>query len=502
MKKTTLLYVMAASFSWTANAQFWDYSEPVKLKGTINSVESEESIPVFSKDSSTLYFVRTFNKANKGDANDQDIWKSTKQDDGSYSASERIKSLNNKFNNAVVGLSSDGSSMYLLNAYDGKKDQTKGISFSKNERGNWSVPEPMVIEGLDIDGDFYGFHVNEKEDAIIISYKGPGTKGEEDLYVSTKSGEKWSSPVHMGTAINSSGFEISPFLSKSQDTLFFSSNGFGGEGDADIFYSVKQGGWSDWSAPKNLGPRINSPKFDAYFSYSGKQAYWSSNRDDERSDIYFIEIFMPPPLEIECSSLPATIYKGADGSIDLMIQSGAAPYTFLWSNGAITEDALELSKGEYSVTVTDAAGQVSSTSCFVEEPPMLIDPVLVLDYENYEFKHNFGYNKNKLSVSKGELRKFVRSIEKDFKKGRAKVTIRIVSSASQVPTATFGTNEKLAKVRAENMKYDLMSYFKKKYADQINIVVEKTVVGGPTYEEDAANKDKYFPFQFVELVTE
>jgi hypothetical protein len=125
-----------------------------------------------------------------------------------------------------------------------------------------------------------------------------------------------------------------------------------------------------------------------------------------------------------------------------------------------------------------------------------------LDYENYEFKHNFGYNKNKLSVSKGELRKFVRGIEKDFKKGRARVTIRIVSSASQVPTATFGTNEKLAKVRAENMKYDLMSYFKKKYADQINIVVEKTVVGGPAYEKDAANKDKYVPFQFVELVTE
>ncbi|MFT6983771.1 MAG: hypothetical protein ACJAUD_002550, partial [Crocinitomicaceae bacterium] len=343
MKKTIFVCAIVMLCSMTANAQFWDYSEPAKLTGTINSVESEESIPVFSKDSSTLYFVRTFDKANKGDANDQDIWKGTKQDDGSYSALERIKSLNNKFNNAVVGLSSDGSSMYLLNAYDGKKDQTKGISFSKNEGGSWSAPEPIVIEGLDINGNFYGFHVNEKEDAIIISYKGPGTKGEEDLYVSTKSGGKWSSPVHMGSTINSSGFEISPFLSKSQDTLFFSSNGFGGEGDADIFYSVKQGGWSDWSAPKNLGSRINSPKFDAYFSYSGKQAYWSSNRDDERSDIYFIEIFMPPPLEIECSSLPATIYKGADGSIDLMVQSGAAPYTFLWSNGAMTEDALALS---------------------------------------------------------------------------------------------------------------------------------------------------------------
>ena len=171
MKKTTLLCAIVASFSMTANAQFWDYSEPAKLKGTINTVESEESIPVFSKDSSILYFVRTFDKANKGDANDQDVWMSIRQDDGSYSESKRIKALNNKFNNAVVGLSIDGSSMYLFNAYDGKKDQTKGIAFSKNNGGGWSKPEPMVIDWLDIDGDFYGFHVNEQENVIIISYE-------------------------------------------------------------------------------------------------------------------------------------------------------------------------------------------------------------------------------------------------------------------------------------------------------------------------------------------
>ena len=497
MKKTTLLYVMAASFSWTANAQFWDYSEPVKLKGTINSVESEESIPVFSKDSSTLYFVRTFNKANKGDANDQDIWKSTKQDDGSYSASERIKSLNNKFNNAVVGLSRDGSSMYLLNAYDGKKDQTKGISFSKNEGGNWSAPEPMVIEGLDIDGDFYGFHVNEKEDVIIISYKGPETTGEEDLYVSTKSAGKWSPPLNMGSVVNSEGFEISPFLSNSQDTLFFSSNGLGGEGDADIFYSVKQGGWTDWSKPKNLGSRINSPKFDAYFSHSGKQAYWSSNRDDERSDIYMLEIYQPLPLEIECSANAVSVYKGNDGSVDLAILGGAAPYTFVWSNGTSADIAVDLAAGEYSVTVTDAAGQINSTSCFVEEPE---EPIFA--YENYKFKHNFGYNKNKLSVSKGDLKMFVKSIEDDLKDGRASITINIVSSASKVPTKTFGTNDKLASARAENMKLDLMDYFNKKDADKVNIVIQKILVDGPAYTNDSSNKSKYVPFQFVELVTE
>jgi hypothetical protein len=497
MKKSLLLSAIMVAVSTASNAQFWDFSEPTQLKGTINAETSEEGIPIFSTDSSKLYFVRTFDKKNAGDKSDQDIWASVRQEGGLYSESTRLNGLNNKFNNAVIGMSSDGNSLFLLNAYDGKKDQTKGIAISKKKNDNWSTPEPIEIPGLDIDGEFYGFHVNEKEDVILVSYMGENSLGHEDLYICTKSGDTWSKPLHMGNDINSVGFEISPFLSKNQDTLYFSSDGFGGEGGADIFYSVKQGSWTSWSTPVNLGNRINSPKFDAHFSYSGKHAYWSSNRDRELSDIYMIEIFTPPSLEIECSAVAASVYKATDGSVDLTIESGVAPYAFSWSNGAITEDILALSKGEYKVTVTDAAGRVNTKSCFVDEPA---EPVFA--YENYKFKHNFGYNKNKLSVSEGDLMKFAQDIEEDIKNGRESITIRIVSSASQVPTKTFGTNDKLASARAENMKQDLANYFKTKYADKINIVIEKAIIDGPAYEDDSANKDKYVPFQFVELVTE
>jgi hypothetical protein len=215
-----------------------------------------------------------------------------------------------------------------------------------------------------------------------------------------------------------------------------------------------------------------------------------------------IEIFTPPPLIATCSATDVSVYRGMDGSIDVTVESGAAPYSFNWSNGTSSEDALGLVKGEYTVTITDAVGQVSTATCFVDQPAMPIDPVEVSNYENYEFKHNFGYNKNKLSTSRGDLKRFVKKIEKELKKGRQSITIKIVSSASTVPTQTYGTNEKLSEVRAENMKYDLLNHFKKKYADRVNIVVVETKVGGPAYEEDAENKDKYVPFQFVELKTE
>ena len=53
--------------------------------------------------------------------------------------------------------------------------------------------------------------------------------------------------------------------------------------------------------------KINSPKFDAYFIHTGKQLYWSSNRDGERSDIYLANILTPPPVSIACKGTDATV---------------------------------------------------------------------------------------------------------------------------------------------------------------------------------------------------
>lgn len=43
-----------------------------------------------------------------------------------------------------------------------------------------------------------------------------------------------------------------------------------------------------------------------------------------------------------------------DGSVDLSINGGFAPFDFVWSSGEITEDINNLPPGEYCVTVTDA----------------------------------------------------------------------------------------------------------------------------------------------------
>ena len=355
-----------------ANAQFSSITNPEKLGGTVNT-EAEESMPIFDKESSTLFFVRSLDPNSIGGKNDQDIWKSQKEEDFSYTKAETVKELNNKYNNAIVGMNSKGDRVYLLNSYEGKKDLKKGISISEYKGKKWGKPMEIRIPKLDIEGNFFGFHINEAEDAIIISYLGPNSRGEEDLYVSLKNANgNWSKPQQMTSNINSRGFEISPFLSKNDDTLFFSSNGFGGQGDADIFYAVRKGdSWTEWSDPVNLGAKINSPKFDAYFTYSGKNFYWSSNREDDLADIFYATII--PQLFADITSTDVTLYKGSDGTVDLTPRGGIPPYSFKWDSGQASEDLISVPKGIYSVVVTDSYGQQVTVSAPVNEPKPLVE---------------------------------------------------------------------------------------------------------------------------------
>ncbi len=63
------------------------------------------------------------------------------------------------------------------------------------------------------------------------------------------------------------------------------------------------------------------------------------------------------PAAINLSATVTDETAGNDGSIDLTVSGGVAPYTFVWTNGAgNAEDPSGLSGGTYEVTVTDANG--------------------------------------------------------------------------------------------------------------------------------------------------
>jgi len=283
-----ILFIGAMNMAY---GQIIEFLPSEKLPRAINS-ESEESMPLVSPSGEQIFFTRTLHRLNTGGENaGQDIWVSHKKQDGTWTrANNNFPEWNNRFNNALVGMSSDGKTVYLLNSYQ-VEGQTKGLAFSRFVNGKWTKPEKIDIKGLDLTG-YIGSYMNSTYDVLIISMEGKDSMGEEDLYVSflTEKG-KWSKPKSLGATINSAGFEISPFLSEDKRTLFFSTNGRIGYGDADIYMSQRlYDSWEVWSTPVNLGPNINSDKFDAYFSLRDSSAYYVSNKEEELSDIYTSKI--------------------------------------------------------------------------------------------------------------------------------------------------------------------------------------------------------------------
>lgn len=68
----------------------------------------------------------------------------------------------------------------------------------------------------------------------------------------------------------------------------------------------------------------------------------------------------------------ATCNGSDNGSIDVIVTGGAAPYTYAWNTGATTQDITNLAPGNYSVSVTDANGCIKSIGFTIAEPAPLI----------------------------------------------------------------------------------------------------------------------------------
>jgi hypothetical protein len=290
MKLFSFGFLAISFFFAAAQEEIITYGEASQLPTSINSSQ-DDIMPLVSSDGQTLFFVRDEGEETK---TGQNIFRSTKTENDWGQATIKTSHLNNKQNNAVVGISKDGNTLYLVDAYKKYNDANQGIAISKLDGKKWSKPAYIEISGMNyLANHFYGFYVNPEETVMLISMVSENGKGKEDLHISLKEGDScWSTPKSLGENVNSEGYEMSPFLTTDNNRIYFSSNGFGGEGDADVFYIDKLGDdWFTWSNPINLGANVNSAGFDAYFSIGqGNLAYFSSNRNDGQNDIFTTQI--------------------------------------------------------------------------------------------------------------------------------------------------------------------------------------------------------------------
>ena len=91
------------------------------------------------------------------------------------------------------------------------------------------------------------------------------------------------------------------------------------------------------------------------------------------------EVVEPAKLTASAVATHISCNGGSDGSADLTVTGGTAPYTFAWNNTATTEDLTDLSTGTYAVTVTDANGCTATARVDVFEPVQLMASVKASD---------------------------------------------------------------------------------------------------------------------------
>jgi outer membrane protein OmpA-like peptidoglycan-associated protein len=234
--------------------------------------------PIISTDGKTLYFARQNVDGNVGGVNDaEDIWYSTFEKGMWGFARNMGKPINSPAPDNLVAVGSDNNTM-LFKLPD-------GLAFRYRAQNGWTDYTRMNLN-LANESDHFVGSLSSDGSTLIFSAMTRGNlvydakRQENDLYVSTRDSiGTWSLPTNLGSVINTAGEESSPFLSADGRTLYFATNGRPGYGDLDIFISQRQGdGWKEWSEPLNLGPSINSPSFDAYYTIpaAGNYAYFVS----------------------------------------------------------------------------------------------------------------------------------------------------------------------------------------------------------------------------------
>jgi outer membrane protein OmpA-like peptidoglycan-associated protein len=224
------------------------------------------------------------------------------------------------------------------------------IFLGKFEDGDWKLSGSFKFNS-----DEYSIgHPSIDKSGTILYFASdmPGGYGKSDLYFSVFSNGQWSKPFNLGPKINTEGNEFFPFIS-SDGVLYFASDGHGGLGGLDIYFSVPERGV--FNSIENLGYPVNSSKddFGLALDSTGMKGYFASNRPGGKGndDLYFLKIKRVPVIIRGVVKDRDTKDVLSDAKISVINESG----TTILTNTTHTDGQFEfeVNKGQqYIVRVT------------------------------------------------------------------------------------------------------------------------------------------------------
>jgi outer membrane protein OmpA-like peptidoglycan-associated protein/tetratricopeptide (TPR) repeat protein len=238
----------------------------------------------------TLYFTSARNGARKNYGwNGEpflDIYSSIMGDSGNFSEPTTVSSLNSKFHDGPVTISTDGNTMYFSSDSfrEGlfEKDKVNKLKLGKNnlyvatKSGDaWTDIKPLTFNSKDF--SLSNPSLSRDGKTLYFSSNMPGSLGGVDIWKVAINGADYGKPENLGAKVNTEGNESFPFIADDNSTLYFASSGKQGLGGYDV-YMIDLAKGTD---ALNMGKPINTEKDDFAFTFNKAKnlGFLSSNRN-------------------------------------------------------------------------------------------------------------------------------------------------------------------------------------------------------------------------------
>lgn len=270
---------------------------PVNMGSSINS-ENQEYSPAFAIDEKTIYITKRMGNLSDNRPN-EDLYFAELNDESWDKVKDIGPPINTIENEGAFSISSDGNYIFFTScSRNGGKGQCD-IWLTSKKNNRWDEPKNLQSP---INTKYWESQPSISSDGRMLYFSSdrPGGYGGTDIWVSEFSNSGWSAPKNLGPTVNTSKDEQFPFIHSDNRTLYFSSNGHPGLGKSDL-YLTRKDVKLNWETPINMGFPINSrgQDWNLVVARDGKTAYFSSDQLKGFGGLDIYTFQLPEKLQAE-----------------------------------------------------------------------------------------------------------------------------------------------------------------------------------------------------------
>ncbi|GEM_PF-123291 len=248
--------------------------------------------------------------------------------------------LNSPQHEVALDFSDDGSRLYFWRGQTLFSGDIMVDTFRNSLARQYYTPVHFDGPMRPWEGDCDLFFFNDT--TLLFASRRPGGYGGLDLYISQYRQGQWTAPKNLGPTINSAYDERSPFLAIDGRTLYFSTNDSQRSmGGLDILRSTYNDLTESWSTPQNMGFPINSAGDDAAFrlTLDGYRAFFCSSRKSGmgQRDIYIAYFDQAREEQLSQSYPPSFLDVPRIKTIAANTSTGEGQHPALYSSDEIVD---------------------------------------------------------------------------------------------------------------------------------------------------------------------